>query len=333
MLCKEFLETYAKEKAGSGGFTDEQPLSCWWPPLDEVIDLRPTFGEVVVALTFDKFPWLKPASEYLGPAHRPLVGEEERRGKCVYVSLTSNELRRLHAKCRERKVTIHGALCAAAQLALVSLVEEDTQQSSLITTCSSAISLESHVRHHRSAALTQELEDTSTTTTTIGAYICDTRTRHEIVLKKGGRETFWRIASDVNAGVAASHHGERTIGLLAFIPAGLDAWRAFLQKLRDRPPNGRTTSVSVSNLGRAPGGDWTDRRYHDLQLRKQQDGCIAPLHFAHIKRGEGPLLALSVVTLGDTLSCAISYPSPTIPTATARRYAEAFVGHLQMKDE
>ncbi len=126
-----------------------------------------------------------------------------------------------------------------------------------------------------------------------------------------GKEEIWQLARTIKASQASSlAYSYQQIGLLAWVSG---PWSALMEKLGQRQPNGRTHSVSVSNLG------LTEFRAHYGQYRLTRSS------FLHFKGLEGGVITLSVMTALDATSLCFTVPRVCMSQVDAEAYVRQFM--------
>jgi hypothetical protein len=280
------------------------------PALDVCVDLRPRLGYALYEVVKEKFPALRKLEPdvWLGPCRH--VPAARRTGVTVYGSLPAKLLAQVKAACTANRVTVHGAVAAAAAIA----ASTARKRLGLTSGSGSRISVDSAV----------SLRPSSVPPSQLGTYV--TAITVDVEATTDG-SCFWKIAKSVVTSVHSETNRRKAasmIGLMAFLSG---SWLAFFRRRVELDPNGRTATTTLSNLGVVsfPGaGD---------------QGSGVQCHggwFSQVKPKEGGLFTVSVMTANCSpdnndaeLRIAVSVPSPVLSEADALAFLDNALSTLQ----
>eukprot|EP01114_Cavostelium_apophysatum_P016291 TRINITY_DN4597_c0_g1_i1.p1 TRINITY_DN4597_c0_g1~~TRINITY_DN4597_c0_g1_i1.p1 ORF type:complete len:488 (-),score=56.72 TRINITY_DN4597_c0_g1_i1:656-2119(-) len=264
------------------------------PPLDNVLDIRPKFGNILTELTCELFPILDPhrRSVYLGPPHIDMP-ISDRTSVISRVGISADETVAVRERAKQERTTFHAAVCAAAQFALAKMVAEPEVKSLLV----SAVNL-------RGLCATPMPNNA-------GVFICGP---HEVHLLTKNTK-FWELARECKDKLTANIERDyQQIGILGFYKNSL---LNFFSKKKALKPNGRSGTINISNLGHV---DFPERLL---------GGCVLKdLWFLNTKGPEGPLYMISGLSANGRWSCSIAAPSPALQQHEVDEYGRLFMEAL-----
>jgi len=253
--------------------------------VDNLLDMRPTFGKLLYALFFTTFPAMQPKKDYyLGPDHIPKVS---RGASIFFFSLDKDETDSILQEARKQKTTFHGVICAASQFAVCKSVGNMNIRSF----CSSAVNLRPYC--------IPKVDNSQ-----MGDFVAAVDCIHQLEPKS----SFWNLAREsklkITEGIEDSF---RKNGMLQFLSGD---WIAFFKKKVNGHPNGRNETVHTSNIGRM-----------DIQISSKFK--LKDLWFVNTKAAEGPVFMVSSITTNGRFSCCMAVPTPVIEEKMAEDYARA----------
>lgn len=274
------------------------------PALDECMDLRPRLGTGLWAAAVDKLPALRrwEPTGWLGPSHH--IPAKRRTGASVYGRIPASLMQQVREACAQRGVSVHAAFTAACVAACGGVQARlGLANPSVPFVIDSAVSLRpSHVPISR-----------------LGVYVTGMPVCAPLIAP------FWSVA----ASAYAILHDPRKradaatlIGLLSFLSG---SWLAFFRRRCDLAPNGRTSSVTLSNLG---------------SVAFPPSPPCAPVTFrtawfGQEKPKEGGLFTVSLLTVeggeekGPCGNVALSVPVPVLTRADAATFLEEMQAALR----
>lgn len=187
------------------------------PPLEYLVDLRPSIWYMFKEVLLDRVPSLRPpVTAWLGPAHNPVKFALETLTTCSQLlSLPDELVTKLYNTTKKHGTTLHGALTAAAVLATAAASDSNDL---LIT----------HAVNLRPKDMPQWV---------LRSYVCGVSTKAALC----PTTNFWDLAVNQKRQlVAGIGQGKQTIGLLGFLSG---SWQEFFGRFLARKPNGRRHSV------------------------------------------------------------------------------------------
>lgn len=277
-LIRDLLEACAAHRSGRAQAPGPAERSV--PPLDARLPVLP--GRTPRGQGGGRhLPW--------DGASRP----EGRRSVPAFLSFDEGETAALVARCRAEGTSVHGAVCAAALLALRMALGPGR-----------ALSLASNVD-------LRKLVDPPVPESVVGCFASGVTTRHEARLDS----PFWDLARDVRAGIQdALARGEALQAVARPFRAGVEG--RFL-RLLPWINQGRLVDVNVSSKGVQDPGP---------------DGCpfiVREVHSAASRHGVGSLIQVGTSTLGGRLFASLVHVEPLMSRARAARLESAFQALLR----
>eukprot|EP01114_Cavostelium_apophysatum_P010237 TRINITY_DN2373_c0_g2_i1.p1 TRINITY_DN2373_c0_g2~~TRINITY_DN2373_c0_g2_i1.p1 ORF type:complete len:490 (-),score=48.59 TRINITY_DN2373_c0_g2_i1:55-1524(-) len=276
-LVQDFLFLFGTKRE-TGAPEEKLP-----PPIENVLDIRPTLGKIIRLLFYDSFPRFDPSRKvFLGPPHV----DAERHSLFTYISLTEEETEAVKRAAKDKQTTFHGALSAAAHFALA----KNVGQPKVTSLISNAVNLRKKC--------VPPLPDS-----TMGAFVCGPGGVHTI----SGDTSFWRLARECKDEIESNTVDYyQTIGVLNFLTG---SWKDFFARKAAHKPNGRHETLSISNLGQ-----------FNFPSNVLNGSKLNNLWFVNTRTADGPLYNISAVTVDRKFHCTITAPSPPIDQQTLSNY-------------
>jgi NRPS condensation-like uncharacterized protein len=261
---------------------EESPKSVIWPtPVENLTRTAPGLWFLLKVLAKDKIPFLRPKdTAWIGPVDRGVVLRPS--PTTCWLQIPSSKVEALKTLCRSRKTTVNGALWSAVIFALLHVFIDTVkagkeEQTGTIGRSPDSTSFSLHVPIDLRSRL--GISDTIMAPMVTGV---------EINCVAHGNMSFWDVAAEVNEKVAEGlPEAITTNGMARYVPKPSVPW---LFERETRPPNGRTDTMKISNLGMVN----FDDRYGDLQLRD--------VWFARHGMREALLFSMTVITPGPDRS-------------------------------
>lgn len=272
--------------------TDDLPQ-----PLDNVVDLRPTLGQI---MSFIVPELLRLAFPPLFCRPKYYVGTPSSSHLMTTVSVPfkvpTAQLQTLRDRSRAQDTTVQGSLGAASIFAAYAC---GGAAAGLPITVEGPINL----RHLAHPAIPLGID-------TLGLYLTSHKFSHGPCLSS----KFWDVARAYKRSMTESLADDiATLGQLVLLRGD---WKKTLSKRADMMPCGRKCTVEISNLGSfsLDGVKW---RLTDCEFI---NGC----HY------EGPLYMVTVVTVDGVLYGSVGGTTPCTSEAANRQFAELAMGALEM---
>lgn len=249
--------------------------------------MRPSIWRVIRELAGLFLPFLVPRPTYWVGQPMPQRPLTERSCHLIFKTIESDLLNHLLTLCRAEKTTLQGLFMSVMSHSIAKLATKTSTQSS---SSSSTVRPEINVLIETAFDMRSQLPPQFSKT--FGVYLCGSKYQHSVNLNNPFHT--WEVAREMKASISTGvPYAIETIGLMSFItPPRI----RLIEGLVNRVPNGRSSSLNISNLGTIANRSNT----------VWQPSC---LRFAQSKRGEGPVIYLSIVTIAssNTLSLTFSF--------------------------
>lgn len=289
-LARCLLREHAGVVSGRAAPAARVPLDAAHssPPMDALVDIRPTAGFVARLLFNHKVVrplGLSPDRAYLGADSPP----HAREARVLGGRLSRADTAALLARCCEEGITAHQALLAAAEIAAAAAA-------------GGAARVRSGTSMDARRLLRRPVPDDH-----FGAYVCEVAREGDVRGDEGVRAVSARSARPW-LDRAAVLGAVRTIGVLEH--AGPSWWK-LLRELRGHRPSGRAETVCVTNLG-------------VLDLGGGGGVRVTAAHHAQTKAGQGPVWIVACATAGGVLAYALSHTRPNTDDGQAAVFDARF---------
>ncbi|KJE89064.1 hypothetical protein CAOG_00615 [Capsaspora owczarzaki ATCC 30864] len=302
-----------------------QPL----PSVDSLVDITPTAYTLVSAVVQKLLlprviqQWLFAPNFYVGEQRLELEQLRNPPQHQLTLAAIPPELtKQLVNAARQHNTTVHAVVMTAANFAFYGS-REQSHTAAAAAPLTTQIGSASSLRNDSSSV--SRLPAGFDFANAVGYFVCGIETRHTTL----PQSSFWTEAQSARAELTKGlHPAKQTLGLLGFLKGD---WTDYIESHMTVMPNGKASTCSISNLGRAEtimGNSKASTK--GCSGSKSHNVRLKTLTFSQSYDLISSLGNVNVITLNDTMHISMAYSHHLLPHAQLERWWPIFLSSLQL---